>query len=497
VTIVFKSDFTTSEGTSDDLINRYDKDGNILELKRYDGDGSIADNFNYTYYSNTNKLQRVTGSGTQYTYDANGNMTRDNINRNRDIKYDHRNLITQLAHTEYVLEDSLLYATYYYYDEAGNRFRKKVYQYIGSQTRDSVEIPDIEEAGDSPGTWELIRDELYSRGADGKELAIYINGNIKQTNIWGLGHEGHITSSDVPNFYLKDHLGSIRIVTNENDEVISAQDYDCWGYLLEGRTYESDESVYKFTGKERDEENQYDYFGARYYDSRIGRWGQVEPLYEQYIQFSPYAYSICNPARFVDPMGLSTNDVILAGSEDDRNRALSDLQNETDLDLTMDANGKLSVKGKAKTKFDKKLKAAIRSKTITVTLNIIEENYTTDENGMRNYVIVGQYGGSSVDAKNITQAIQYINLNHAEVWNQAGGSSVGLSIKHEIVEAFIGAEKFPGQGFSQANYEIAHSRVRVLEGNQFYPPHGLNPQGTEMRLQDANGLPHLLYNIEP
>ncbi len=285
------------------LENAYDKDGNILELKRYDGDGSVADNFTYTYYSNTNKLQRVTGSGTQYSYDANGNMTRDDINRNRDIKYDHRNLITQLAHTEYILEDSLLYSTYYYYDEAGNRFRKKVYQYIGSQIRDSVEIPDIEEAGDSPGTWELIRDELYSRGADGKELAIYINGNIKQTNIWGLGHEGHITSSDVPNFYLKDHLGSIRIVTNENDEVISAQDYDCWGYLLEGRTYESDESVYKFTGKERDEENQYDYFGARYYDSRIGRWGQVEPLLDKYLQVSPYSYSFDNPLRFLDPNG--------------------------------------------------------------------------------------------------------------------------------------------------------------------------------------------------
>jgi len=29
----------------------------------------------------------------------------------------------------------------------------------------------------------------------------------------------------------------------------------------------SDESIYKFTGKERDNESNYDYFGARYYDN--------------------------------------------------------------------------------------------------------------------------------------------------------------------------------------------------------------------------------------
>ncbi|MEO8663913.1 MAG: RHS repeat-associated core domain-containing protein [Ignavibacteria bacterium] len=53
---------------------------------------------------------------------------------------------------------------------------------------------------------------------------------------------------------------------------------DAWGYLLEGRKYDSDTSKYKFTGKERDKENNYDYFGARYYDSRIGRWESTDPI---------------------------------------------------------------------------------------------------------------------------------------------------------------------------------------------------------------------------
>lgn len=57
-------------------------------------------------------------------------------------------------------------------------------------------------------------------------------------------------------FYFKNHLGSIRAVVDEINELISAQDYDTWRYLLEGRTYEIEESTFKFTGKERDKESE-------------------------------------------------------------------------------------------------------------------------------------------------------------------------------------------------------------------------------------------------
>ncbi len=319
------------------LENKYDKDGNILELKRYDGVGSVIDNFNYAYYNNTNKLQRVTGSVAQYTYDANGNMLTDDINRNKYIKYDHRNLITQLRHKKIIREDSLVYLSYYYYDEAGNRIRKRVYQYIGIQPADSVESPDEEDIGDSPATWELIRDELYSRGADGKELAIYVNGNIKQTNIRGLGHEGYITTSDVPNFYLKDHLGSIRIVTNENDEVISAQDYDAWGYQMQGREYDSDVSKYKFTSKERDEESFYDYFGARYYDARVGRWTSVDPLGTEYPDISPFAYTLDNPLRLIDPNGKEVDPTgLYIQNRDLYDQLVSEIESKTGISLGLE-----------------------------------------------------------------------------------------------------------------------------------------------------------------
>ena len=50
-----------------EVTNTYDKDGNILSMERHGSTGIRIEAFNYIYYSGTNKLQRVTGSGTQYT----------------------------------------------------------------------------------------------------------------------------------------------------------------------------------------------------------------------------------------------------------------------------------------------------------------------------------------------------------------------------------------------------------------------------------------------
>ena len=64
-----------------------------------------------------------------------------------------------------------------------------------------------------------------------------------------------------------------------------------------------------FTGKERDSETGFSYFGARYYDSDLMTgWLSVDPMADKYPNLSPYAYCAWNPVKLVDPDGEELTD---------------------------------------------------------------------------------------------------------------------------------------------------------------------------------------------
>lgn len=185
--------------------------------------------------------------------------------------------------------------------------------------------------GISPHPWFLVSNEHYLRSIDGRELVIFENQVVSRYNIWGKDNEGYIDSLGHKFYYLKDHLGSIRVVLGETNNIVSAQDYDVWGYLLDGRSFESNIPRYKFTGKERDKESNYDYFGARYYQFRIGRWNSQDPLFEKHFDFSPYNYVLNNMLKFIDPNGKQ--DKILTGNkfiDEPIKKELQDLQSTTE-----------------------------------------------------------------------------------------------------------------------------------------------------------------------
>jgi RHS repeat-associated protein len=198
----------------------------------------------------------------------------------------------------------VIYETRYWYDEAGNRIHKLVKRYNG------VEQNPIYIENDDPfGLWETITDEYYVRDVSGKEMAIYQGTTLDFWNIWGMDNIGKINANGSRFFYLKDHLGTVRAVVNQINDLVSAQDYDMWGYPMENRSFTngriSFSKTYEFTSKERDDESNYDYFGARYYDARIGRWGGVEPLLDKFVSWSSYVYSVDRPIVLYDPNGTT------------------------------------------------------------------------------------------------------------------------------------------------------------------------------------------------
>lgn len=76
-----------------------------------------------------------------------------------------------------------------------------------------------------------------------------------------------------------DHLGSVRLVTDQNHQVIARHDFLPFGEELTsgqaGRTSQfgaTDGVSQRFTGQERDQETGLDFFHARYYGAAFGHF---------------------------------------------------------------------------------------------------------------------------------------------------------------------------------------------------------------------------------
>ncbi len=119
---------------------------------------------------------------------------------------------------------------------------------------------------------------------------------------------------DTVRYYHLDGLGSVRAVTNQAGAVVERHDYLPYGEECTTGPCASNPGVgagqpRKFTGKERDTETGLDYFGARYYGSKIGRFTTVDPAYTiaenlaDPQRWNRYAYARNNPLRYQDPDG--------------------------------------------------------------------------------------------------------------------------------------------------------------------------------------------------
>jgi RHS repeat-associated protein len=78
-----------------------------------------------------------------------------------------------------------------------------------------------------------------------------------------------------------------------------------FGSAINSRDFACGRYRYGFNGMEKDSENNsgaYD-FGARIYDSRLGRWLALDQLMSKYPSFSDYSYVANNPIIFIDPDG--------------------------------------------------------------------------------------------------------------------------------------------------------------------------------------------------
>ncbi len=259
----------------------YDDNGNITGYLRRDNNGNIGYDgigyFGMTYETGTNRIDKITEQvdylDFDIDHDANGNMTKNELQGFTSVDYDWRNLPAQLIKGANTLQ--------YAYDSEGNRIKKK----MGST------------------------ETHYVRGAGGETIAMYEGGSIVSHNILAGADLVGTWDGTQRRYFLKDHLGSVRTTVDQSGNVDGYDDYYPFGLTMPGRSSNSanPNDDYKFTGHERDDEAglTIDYMMARNYDPIIGRFMQIDPLADQFPGWSPYNYTFNNPLIHTDPDGRS------------------------------------------------------------------------------------------------------------------------------------------------------------------------------------------------
>lgn len=265
-------------------VTAYDKNGNIKTLQRYGQTAAssygLIDNLTFTLGGNL--LSRVDDAAAasaynggfefkdgvkqanEYTYDSNGNLTKDLNKGISNISYNCLNLPSAVTFSD------------------GSTI---VYTYAA----DGAKLKTVHKIGGTTTTTDYCGNVIYENGVQ-KLL---------------LTEEGYVTLSDGKyHYYLKDHQGNNRVVINQSGTVEEANHYYPFGGVFASS---GNVQPYKYNGKEYDGKkglNWYDY-GARHYDAALGRFTTNDRFSEKYHSLSPYQYGANNPVNTIDINGDS------------------------------------------------------------------------------------------------------------------------------------------------------------------------------------------------
>jgi len=118
------------------------------------------------------------------------------------------------------------------------------------------------------------------------------------------GSDNTYTNNTIlPYYYITDHLGSTRVITDNSGSVVERDDYYPFGGKHANSGYaQLTVNKQKFNGKELQTTGNTGFldYGARMYDDVIGRWGVVDPMAEKKPWLSAYHFTSNNPINSID-----------------------------------------------------------------------------------------------------------------------------------------------------------------------------------------------------
>jgi len=418
--------------------------GNIKTLKR----DALAVT---TYAYNGNKLTGLTGGleGT-YTYDGNGNATKDRTGM--QFSYNYLNLPQSANKTGTSVT--------YLYNATGTKLQKK----------------------STVGTVNSSRDYI-----DGIEY----NGTVIDIIHNSVGYALKSGTNYVYHYNLTDHLGNVRTTLKRGSTATAVDVTQRDNYYPFGKqkVVAGGNNKYLYNGKETQGElgGQYDY-GARFYDAEIGRWNVIDRFASKYSNISPYSYAGLDPIKNIDING----DSIWITSSEPIRKGNDIIQNHT-----INITGKVLKAGMSYTTSDQLASA------LTTRLNS-QKGSTSAVNSL---------GGSSIDNYSISAKFEGVDNmfsvksgDHLVVMvdrvlgegdaKLGGGEAVGMAMIGGLV-SYVEIGTFSSMT-ATAFHEIGHSLgLKHPESNSVKDPMSYTGQNANFSGQQLREVTGNNVNIGP
>lgn len=288
------------------------------------------DNLSYNYSSTKNQLKYINDSVssvnwttdiddqayTNYSYNAIGQLTKDEINGMQSLSWNVKGLVKQVIKNN---GDTLNFT----YNSMGQRIKKElrnggmVHQTFYTYYPDGKVIALYEKEYEKYSIVQLYLSYIILQGCNRigivetkTEVQAYLNNAFVYTR--EIGNKS---------YELYDYLLNVRAVLNDNMNLVydkgqlkeidtklkESYNYYAYGMQQSCRNYSSSDYIYGYNGMENNEEvatdgNSYTTL-FRQYDPRVCRWLSQDPKSDKYPSITPYNAFFNNPTLFVDPQG--------------------------------------------------------------------------------------------------------------------------------------------------------------------------------------------------
>ena len=289
----------------------YDAVGNITSMAHRTGSGSWTRRYAYAEPSRItaaevgNRLSASSLPGDPaagpytgaYQHDAHGSMTQ--MPHLATMTWDEDDRLRSTA------RQAGTQATFYAYDGAGQRVRKVTdWQTASSAAAQALikseriylgAIEIYREYATDGATLTLSRETLHV--ADGDKAVVLVETRTAGTDQ---------APAQVVRYQFGNHLGSAMLELDDQSNIITYEEYFPFGSTsYQAVAAQTDlPKRYRYTGKERDEENDLYYHGARYYAPWLGRWTAADPIGIS-AGINVYSFVRNRPSDRIDPEGTA------------------------------------------------------------------------------------------------------------------------------------------------------------------------------------------------